>query len=341
MKKLYGIQYLRAAAALGVVVFHAAERSGSHFVIGAAGVDVFFVISGFIMWVISQKREMTPLGFFGDRLKRIVPIYWMATAAMCIGALAGIFPNLTLTVAHVVDSFLFIPHRSPNGGHIWPVLVQGWTLNYEMFFYAVFACVLFLPSRRRLAALAVIFLLLAGGGWLLDSRNPLLATYTNPLILEFLLGALIGRLWLAGRMPSAKTGAALVVFSLCGFAFVGVTLKGFSPFFLGPLAGLLVVGTLALEDADRVVRSRLLSYIGDGSYSIYLWHTFAISVVAKAAGFLHFPAALTLVLSVCAGLLIGLLLYELVEKDLARRLRALLRGDRPAEAVELPDPPRS
>jgi len=277
------------------------------------------------MWVISQKRPVTPLRFFGDRLKRIVPAYWMATAAMCAGALVGAFPNLTLTVGHALGSFLFIPHRSPDGGHIWPVLVQGWTLNYEMFFYSVFAIVLLLPSGRRLPALAGAFLVLAGCGLLFDTPNPLFLTYTSPLLLEFLVGALIGRLWLDGKMPPAKIGGGLIVLALCGFAFVGITLKGFNPFILGPLAAMLLVGTLALEDAEAVGRSKLLSRLGDGSYSIYLWHTFAISVVAKAATFLDLPAAVTLAVGVLAGVLLGLLMYEWIEKDLPGKLHAILR----------------
>ena len=71
MNKLYGIQYLRGFAALAVVIFHAAERAGHHFAIGAAGVDVFFVISGFIMWIIADGRTLTPAKFIADRLKRI------------------------------------------------------------------------------------------------------------------------------------------------------------------------------------------------------------------------------------------------------------------------------
>ena len=63
MKTIYGIQYLRAFAALAVVVFHAAEKTGHHFEIGAAGVDIFFVISGFIRWVISDRRALTPAVF--------------------------------------------------------------------------------------------------------------------------------------------------------------------------------------------------------------------------------------------------------------------------------------
>jgi exopolysaccharide production protein ExoZ len=114
---------------------------------------------------------------------------------MAGGALLFLFPNLRLTPGHVLGSILFIPHRSPSTGDIWPVLVQGWTLNYEMFFYAVFAATLLLPSRLRLVALASVLVGLVALGLLLESDNPLLATYTDPIILEFLLGALIGQAW--------------------------------------------------------------------------------------------------------------------------------------------------
>ena len=83
------------------MVFHAAERTGAHFAIGAAGVDVFFVISGFIMWVIVEDRPLSPSRFFRDRLERIAPLYWIATGVMVAGALAGLFPNLRLTAYHV------------------------------------------------------------------------------------------------------------------------------------------------------------------------------------------------------------------------------------------------
>jgi exopolysaccharide production protein ExoZ len=311
MNKLYGVQYLRAAAAIGVVVFHAAERSGGHFVIGAAGVDVFFVISGFIMWTISQRRPVSPLHFFGDRLKRIVPAYWLATAAMVLGGLIGAFPNLTLTAGHVLGSFFFIPHHSPNGGEIWPVLVQGWTLNYEMFFYAVFAITLLLRNEARFLFLSGIFVLLAGAGLAFRFENPLLVTYTNPALLEFVLGLVIGKLWLAGKMPSPGAGIVFIVISVCGFTVVGTTYSGFNPFVLGPLAGLLLIGTLALEKAKLMPRSKWATYVGDGSYIIYLWHTFAISVTAKIASLLQIPTPAAILISSAAGILFGLLMFDL------------------------------
>jgi exopolysaccharide production protein ExoZ len=326
MKRLHGIQYLRAVAALGVVVFHAAERSGTHFAIGAAGVDVFFVISGFIMWVIASERSPSPAAFLRDRIERIAPLYRIATGVMVVGALAGLFPNLRLSAWYVLSSLAFLASRSPSTGDIWPVLVQGWTLNYEMFFYALFAAALFLPARRRLAALAGLFLALAAAGWLFAPETPILKTWTDPLLLEFLVGIAIGEAWLRGAVPSPASGIALIAVALVGFAFVGVTYAGFTPFVLGPLAAALVLGVLAFERHAAVPRLPLATYLGDSSYSTYLWHTMAISVVAKAGSLLSLPGPVVLIAAIVAGVAIGAAVHEILEKPIAaflknRRLR--------------------
>jgi exopolysaccharide production protein ExoZ len=338
MKKLYGIQYLRAFAALAVVVFHAAERTGGHFAIGAAGVDIFFVVSGLIMWTIAATRPVSPVQFFRERLERIAPVYWIATAVMVAGAFAGLFPNMKPTLGHVFGSLFFIPHVSPSNGEIWPVLVQGWTLNYEMFFYAVFACTLLLPSARRLPALAGLFIVLAIIGLSFDSNNPLFRTYTNPAILEFLLGAVIGKFWLDEKIPSPASGLALILLAVFGFAFVGVTYVGFHPFVFGPLAAALVTGVLSLERAGMVSNIPPLTWLGDASYSIYLWHTLAVSVVAKFAPALSLPAPVALVLAVIAGTAIGVIAYEALEKPIAKAFKALRRREVPATAALNPQP---
>lgn len=321
MGRLYGIQYLRAFAALAVVVFHAAERTGGHFAIGAAGVDVFFVVSGFIMWVIATERPVSPARFLRDRLQRIVPVYWIATGVMVAGALVGLFPNLRLTLGHVLGSLFFIPHRSPSNGEVWPVLVQGWTLNYEMFFYLIFAFALALPPKARLAALAGVFVPLAAAGLLLDSRNPFFLTYTDPIILEFLIGALIGKFWLDGKVPGPRAGLGLVALALLGFAFVGLTYIGFGPLVFGPLAAALVTGMLALEKGGALRHIRPITYLGDASYSIYLWHTMAISVVAKLAGLLSLPSPVALAVAIISGTAIGIASHELLEKPLVAIFR--------------------
>ncbi|MCJ8054775.1 acyltransferase [Shinella curvata] len=318
---LYGIQYLRALAALAVVIFHAAERTGHAFAIGAAGVDIFFVISGFIMWVIAERRAIAPGRFLLDRVRRIVPVYWLATSVMVAGALAGLFPNLVLTGEHVTASLFFLPVRSPSSGELWPVLVQGWTLNYEMFFYLAFAACLALPSHLRLAVIAAVFGLLVTLGLLVKSDAPLFLMYTRPIILEFIAGMLIARLWLNGHVPSRPLALALIGLGLAGFATIGILRLLFDEWTCGPLACMLVYGTVALEKHGGIAGLPLPVMLGDASYSIYLWHTFAISVAAKAAILLGLSPAIAFVLCVCAGTALGIAGYHLIEQPLLRGSR--------------------
>ncbi|WP_337267550.1 acyltransferase family protein [Oryzifoliimicrobium ureilyticus] len=320
MKTLYGIQYLRAFAALAVVVFHAAERAGSHFAIGAAGVDVFFVISGFIMWVIAERRAVSPQSFIIDRIIRIAPSYWLVTAIMIAGAVAGLFPNMKLTAEHIIGSLFFIPVRSPSNGEIWPVLVQGWTLNFEMFFYSLFAISLALPRRWRLGALAVMFFSFFAIGLILQPQNAILATYTRPIILEFLGGVLIAQLWLRRYIAGTGLALACVCLSAAGFAAIYITGADFDERLCGPLALALVFGMVSLEGGGSIGRVPVLEYLGNASYSIYLWHTLAISVIVKVGGKIglgHFPLILV---AVIGGTLLGIAAYECIEKPLRRVL---------------------
>ncbi|MBW8298165.1 MAG: acyltransferase [Hydrogenophaga sp.] len=311
---LSGIQYLRAAAAIAVVLFHAAEKTGYHFAIGAAGVDVFFVISGFIMWVVSARREPTPLQFLRARIRRIVPVYWLATAVMVAGALGGLFPSLVLSLEHVLASLFFIPARSPSNGEIWPVLVQGWTLNFEMFFYVVFAGTLLLPRAWRLPAMAVLFGMLVIAGALFVPDNAVLLSFTRPIILEFVAGMVIGELWLKGKVPSPAMGLALIALALSGFATIQVAGLPFDALVCGPLAAALVVGVLALEAGRRIRFAPVAVVLGDASYAIYLWHTFAISVIAKVGASMGVPAPAVFAAAVLAGISAGALGYYLLEK---------------------------
>ncbi len=118
-----------------------------------------------------------------------------------MGTAAGLFPNLQIDLVHALGSYLFVPVPSPSGGHHWPVLVQGWTLNYEIFFYLVFAAALLAPCWGQLPWLAGALLMFVVARTFGESDNPLLVLYTEPLILEFAAGAWLGRLWLRGMMP--------------------------------------------------------------------------------------------------------------------------------------------
>ncbi|MCJ8517480.1 exopolysaccharide production protein ExoZ [Pseudorhizobium tarimense] len=332
---LYGIQYLRAFAAAAVVVFHAAERNGLHFNIGAAGVDVFFVVSGFIMMVINARRPAAPMQFLRDRLLRIAPSYWIVTTIMLAGAAAGLFPNLLIEPLHVLGSYLFLPVPSPNGGHLWPVLVQGWTLNYEMFFYLVFAAALLAPSGKQLPLMAGVLLLLVLAGSLTGRDGPLLSFYTQPLILEFAGGAWLGTLWLRGKTFGPLLGTLMIVTALAGFSTIELGGFEFDAWTCGPLAMALVAGVLALEAAKRLPNLPMMAYVGDASYSTYLWHTLALAVVTKAGTHLGLSPLTVAAAGVVAGVLIGVVAYEVVEKP----IQSLVKRRRLAPGQALTRPP--
>jgi len=331
VRKLYGIQCLRALAAIAVVAFHALGRWRYDFNVGQAGVDVFFVISGYIMWTVAGPQT-TPATFMKDRIVRIVPLYWIATAAIIAGGLAHIFPNLHLSLGHIILSLLFVPYVDASG-HLWPVLVQGWTLNYELFFYIIFASLLILPKPLRMIALTVCFSALAISGAVVAPAPPFARFYTDPIIVEFLLGSLIAYGFSRWR-PGRAAAVALMVLGAGGFAACGLNLiAGPRLLVFGAPAAFLVAGVVAAEGSGLSFNVRALAFLGDASYSIYLFHTFAVSIAARlipsGAGLLG-PLAGTLL-----GVAFGCAAHGLVERPLMRRLRKK-RSAVSLNAVEAP-----
>src|SRR5689334_16532037 len=147
---LGSIQWLRGIAALMVVAFHtntlALHPSArmDFLAIGETGVDLFFVISGFIMTITTVDKR-APGEFLRRRIIRVVPLYWMIT--LSYAALAVMAPTLFRSASpdflHTLGSLAFVPQFHPLfPSAIWPVVIPGWSLNYEMFFYGIFALAL-------------------------------------------------------------------------------------------------------------------------------------------------------------------------------------------------------
>jgi exopolysaccharide production protein ExoZ len=322
MQKLYSIQYLRAVAALAVVVFHA---GGNTFEIGAAGVDIFFVISGFVMWSTTSAREQSPGEFIIRRLVRIAPMYWILTLALVIAGLTvpHAFPKLKIDALHTVASLLFIPARSPINGELWPVLVQGWTLNYEMFFYVVFALALLLPKKTRLASLFVLFPAFTLAGLSGAGTGPLFLVYTDQIMLEFLAGIVLARLveldlWTSRGWGYLLLGAGIVSYGLAattGYEHPRLIVWGCPAF-------MVVSGLLAIELNGGLGRSNLLALAGDASYSIYLTHGITISFLAKFGGALNSAVHLALCLVICT--LAGIAVWWTMERPITIFLQRMI-----------------
>ena len=337
------IQYLRGFAAFGVLVFHAAERAGGEFGVGAAGVDVFFVISGFIMWMVTCRKPISPGDYLWRRVQRIVPLYWAVTlVAVALAVFVpGAFPTMQVTAEAVIKSLLFIPYRDPQG-LIAPLIVPGWTLNYEMFFYVLFAAGLMAPARLRpwlvSGALAALVAIRPLG----DTQNPLFATYTDPILLEFAAGIWLGKLWSEGRLPGPRVGWSLVALGLAGFAAVtlaGVDVSSARVLLWGIPSLLLVAGAVSVERHGPVPNLWPLRALGDASYSIYLIHGLAISAAARALSMagLESPAVL-FTAAIVVGVAAGLVAYHLVEKPAMRLFQTGLGAHRPRRAAVAPAP---
>lgn len=305
-RTLLSIQYLRGLAALAVGVAHVAW---TNWLWGQQGVDVFFVISGFIMAHVAS-READPATFLRARVLRVVPLYAVVTLAWWIG-------HPAMTPVHVALSLAFVPHLGPEG-MIWPVIWQGWTLLYEAFFYAAFAAALLLPPRLRLPLLSGGFAVLAGIGAVSGSNAAAAQVYLSPLLLEFLAGAWLHEAWARGWLARPAWGIAAA--TLAGLALVAT--RNIEPgdwrILMWGVPCLMLVGAgLAMESI--LPRVPLLLALGNWSYAIYLTHRFVLPYLMAAFHPLPTPLALTGVMAGCAAL--GALVHLGVERPLTQLLR--------------------
>jgi len=331
LKPLLSIQYLRAFAALAVALFHACQWSDVDFDIGAGGVDVFFVISGFLMWAITQDPAVTPLGFLRRRIVRVAPLYWAVTLALAglAAASPGLIREVKLEPDHLLLSLLFVPHLDPTGLPF-PLLPPGWTLGYEAILYLIFTAALLGPRRWRLAFVLACLGLLSVAGLIV---HPLFPLFANPMMLEFAAGVVMARVMGQGRRPSLGMGWSFIGLGLVAFALLralGIHSDIGRWFLWGAPAVLILAGAIGVEAAGGLPRWRALKSVGDASYSIYLCHWPIIAVAARLTGARH--PWLFVPLTVAASLAAGLLVRQALEKPLIR----WLRGDGGTPALSVP-----
>ena len=339
---LYSLQALRAVAAAAVVCYHVlymlAHSAGYAFTessLGAAGVDLFFVISGFVM-VYTQQGQFggagAPQEFLVRRLIRIAPIYWLYTTllALLLAGAPALFGTTVFDGQHVAASYLFLLSKN-SAGHIGTVLQTGWTLCYEMYFYAVFALLLTLPRRWFLPLCATLFLMGVYAGEAAMQRDLALPAWltvaTNTLLLEFLLGACVAfaflRGWLLPPMLawSAMVGALATV-ALSTEAEWGLWTRVLC---LGVPGAALVWGAVSLERAQWRT-PRWLVTLGDSSYSLYLVHPFVIALFGKVWAKLGLaasvPASMAFVPAFVAAVWAGHLAWRWIEQPVTHRLQA-------------------
>ncbi|MBL4646011.1 MAG: acyltransferase [Rhizobiales bacterium] len=313
------LQALRAFAVLNVVFLHALQIGASYgqgtdvFAFldgwGNNGVDIFFVISGFFMVYIQRLRPRSPQAFFAARIMRIVPIYWLLTIGLMAVTLVmpQIFRELDFSMSHGVLSLLFLTNLVSSGD---PMLEVGWTLEYEMLFYALFAFALVFKNQILsivLPAIALIALSFSGiADW---------------IVIEFIFGMGLAHLYLSKApifLPKIlfALGTCLLLLSIP----FGRELPLHRVFISGIPAVFIVYGALYMPQ----IKNGLLALLGNASYSVYLAHFYIITICFKIAAMLELTVNTdVLFLGVfVASIASGLVFYYLIEKPIGRYIKS-------------------
>ena len=339
---LNGLQNLRAFAAYAVVFFHLLEAlnlSGpwyiGHFHVGAAGVDIFFVLSGFIM-VHTVKPTETSLDFMLKRFFRIAPVYWLVTLtwAGMIWAAPYLDRNVSVTSESILGSLFFIPTWRPDG-MIAPVLLVGWTLVLEMAFYVLFSLSLLAPQRQRLWVLG---LLIVSGMMLarMAFSETRFAVYGNFIVLEFLAGCILAaalklesvqrmvQRFMSNQVYWCLMATAILLFALASGDHPNKDMRAL----LWGIPAFIMVAATAARDLHTTAFGRsIFTWLGDSSYSAYLTHAILISL-AYAISTMVLPKGLIsdlfIVSTTLGGTVLGAwLLFILFEKPSNNWLRKL------------------
>ena len=322
------IQALRAFACLLVVAYHAVDGRWAN---GSAGVDLFFVISGLVMGLSSSGLAGRPDGwrvFAARRLRRLVPLYWtMTTLKLAI----GLAVPATLAAArpgawNIAASYLFVPARD-GAGVVRPLLGVGWTLQFEVLFYGVFACAL-AWRRRPLTVLLPVLVPLAAAGFLRQPDWPAPLVLANGLVLEFCAGLLLaGLAQRLGRMPAP---AAWLLAGLGVWALLGLPSCGAWRFAVwGGGASLVVAACLGLERSLGACLPGWLLALGEASFATYLVHPFLVPWVVRAAYAAGLPGAASGFAAVGASLSASCLAGAALHRWLDQPVQAWLRRPGP------------
>lgn len=322
--RLGNIELIRTIAALMVVLAHLAggmSARGAHlgaaeplFAFGVAGVDLFFVISGFVIVSSQLSKPRTPWAFMRNRIRRIVPLYWVLTvlAALLIVASSSLgipVEGGPVDIASFLSSLFFV---SGPMGYPYPVLYQGWTLEYEMLFYVLFASTLF---QRRIwititsTALAIVLIVVF--------------TPVSNRLIEFVLGMAIAVLTNFLPAPPRWLSAGILIVGAIVF-FSTSQFPGVLPTWLewGIPSALIVFGAVNVAQLG----GGLITELGGASYAVYLVQWFAIPVLLLVMSAFGTPSiwgfVMWAVLIVLVTEFAGILFTRFVDKPISRLLRA-------------------
>ena len=319
------LQYVRGLAAIAVVIFHILTQLISlgfdTFAWGSEGVDLFFVLSGFLMMVLPTHDHIRPIEFFKRRLIRVVPLYWILT--LVIFGISLIIPSLLNSTSpdfvNLIKSLLFIPFKNQaSNNSFYPMLIPGWTLNFEMMFYLLFSFTLLFKYKFRLVLITLLISLLFYAHSIITYQ--IFEFYQNYHIFEFFLGVLIASLYrkkiILNLLP------AKVIMTLSVILFFYPASDSFSKYLIIFSSFGLIYSLISLEHHGVLFSNKALLNLGNYSYSLYLTHVFVVAgvrIIFELSGFQLNPYLYFLIV-IILSLVVSRVVYKLIEVPVTRFL---------------------
>lgn len=330
---IQSVQIMRGIASLLVVLLHISIKGSQYgngalkgFAIGGSGVDLFFIISGYIMCVSTVGRSLNFSQFMLLRIKRIIPLYWLVTT---IALVVFLYNPKVVNTSGGETSIWASYALFPNGKKF--LISNGWTLSYEFLFYLLFASFIYKGTYKTMQVSAIILLLLVAIGLCVDYYSPFFDFSTNILYLEFVFG--MGCFYLLNQKNLRLTPGYGILLCLVGSVLLvleaAVSIHGqekWRGFYWGIPMLAIFIGLISLESLlqrNKSLLKSMLLEIGNSSYSLYLVHPFVLSGTAMALRRLKMannPYLFTVLLLTLA-IVIGHLVYFCVERPLMTLVR--------------------
>ena len=315
--KIDSIQVLRFFAAFSVMMVHLPV-----FEFGIWGVDIFFVISGFIMMYVTENNEKF---FLLKRIFRIVPLYWILTLG--VFALAIFVPdvlnNTTANIVHLIKSLFFIPFDKNGTGHF-PILFLGWTLNFEVIFYFLFSLSLVFFKENRMIACSIFIIIFLVFNKIFSEKNFIFETYANDIFIEFIFGMMLFTIW---KKYKNKISTNLSNHFIClAILLVSIFILNYYNFSRSVSYGLpsLILAVYFLFFLNHLKFPKILVSLGDASYCIYLLHPYVIQFFYKILEINEYDIIIELVFTLIISIIVfivSLLIYKFIEFPINGSLR--------------------
>lgn len=311
---IYSIHFLRGVAALFVLIYHVYHifRIYNDITLPFAeffhiGVDIFFIISGFIMAYIISKADVIDadfiLRFIKSRFLRIFPAYFFVTVPIFFVYFYALGNPRDFTWISLLKSLTFIPFDS--NGYWYPVLGVGWTLNYEVFFYSLIVISLIFMGKRYYLGVSFLMISFLTISLFWEGLGLPFLFWFDPIILEFLIGIMLGFIYV--------NKINLFQFYLFFLSLLLMLLYIFDAKVLHmTMATVIVISALLLDSSRHATlffKLKFFSFLGSVSYPLYLIHQPLLSLLAKIFNYFGlFASAYFILMYFMCGFIVSYLL---------------------------------